>query len=408
MTSFKTILFLATSLLLPSNVAMGLALRPADGPVIVKAGGPWLGIQFGPVSKPLAAHLGLDAEKGQMVLNVVEGSPADDAGLQQYDVITEIDGRSTPADVEAFLEIVRGFEPGQTHDFSLIRKGNRVQVSITIGKRPETAGLPKYKYEVQPGPFSQGKVFQRGGIVQKGPNGQWNFQPFGQLKDMPDFWRFMPHMGKNNMTFSWKGGSPKGNDLHITIQKGKKLRIERDENGRITVTKTEDENGNKKTTTTTYDNEEDFKKADPEAYNSYKGSFQFSFNGQLKPFMRFGDKGLFGGLLFNKKGNGDKKFNLHMNINPDDLKKQLEQFKDLTDQMKKQAPAPDDDLSDALVGKASVSFEVDPDGAIRVSIHRGDDELIENYDSAEQLKEARPDLYQRYQNLKQAGPKKTQ
>ena len=33
----------------------------------VEPGGPWLGVQFGPVPKPLAVHLGLDGEVGQMV-----------------------------------------------------------------------------------------------------------------------------------------------------------------------------------------------------------------------------------------------------------------------------------------------------------------------------------------------------
>ena len=54
--------------------------------------------------------------------------------------------------------------------------------------------------------------------------------------------------------------------------------------------------------------------------------------------------------------------------------------------------------------KPSVSFEVDSDGAIRVMVRQGDDELIENYDNAAQLEQARPELYEKYQNLKQAQP----
>src|SRR5258707_12445768 len=55
----------------------------------IEPGGPWLGIQFGPVSKATVSQLHLSS--GQMVINIHENSPADQAGLQQYDVITAID-----------------------------------------------------------------------------------------------------------------------------------------------------------------------------------------------------------------------------------------------------------------------------------------------------------------------------
>src|SRR5262245_18759855 len=74
-----------------------------------KPGGPWLGIQFGPVSKPLAAQLRIDAGSGQMVTNVVEGSPADTAGLQQYDIIVNLDGSAASSSMDDFMNIVRGY-----------------------------------------------------------------------------------------------------------------------------------------------------------------------------------------------------------------------------------------------------------------------------------------------------------
>jgi len=95
MMPLQTIILLTTGFLLPPVLSVVPGAQSVAGPddglhaVLVaaplhevaeaqniEAGGPWLGIQFGPVPKPLAAHLGIDPGEGQMVLNVVEGSPS--------------------------------------------------------------------------------------------------------------------------------------------------------------------------------------------------------------------------------------------------------------------------------------------------------------------------------------------
>jgi serine protease Do len=137
------------------------AKPPADDPVgedmdafvssarsagAIQPGGPWLGIQFGPVPKPLAAHLGLEPGTGQMVLNIVEGSPADIAGMQQYDVITQIDSRPVVGEVESFIDILRTFAPGETRMLNVVRGSKPIQANLVIGARPEDAEITKYKY----------------------------------------------------------------------------------------------------------------------------------------------------------------------------------------------------------------------------------------------------------------------
>lgn len=445
MMPIQTIILLTTGFFLPPVLAIAPAVQTADHPVIVKfqpdaqsadaaaspggaaelhavlmaaaaplheiaeaknieAGGPWLGIQFGPVSKPLAAHLGIDPADGQMVLNVIEGSPADEAGLQQYDVITKIDGNATSADVAAFLEVVRGFEPGQTHDFALVRNGNDTQVSVTVGTRPESTGPSAFKFEIQPGPFSQGKVFQRGGILQKGPDGAWNFEALDKLHDLPaNVFKFMPKLGDGDMTFSWKGDTLDAKCLQFIIQGGSNLKIERGEDGQITVTKTEDENGNEVTSTATYANEEEFEAADPDGFKTYKRNIHFKVLGDLNiPGLHFGDKGALGNFIF-KKGDGDLDLDIDIDSIMEQSKKMMKDHKII---LKKRLGSSGDATANAFFfkSKPSVTFEVDPDGSIRVMVRQGDDELIENYDNPAQLEAARPELFKKYQNLKQAKP----
>jgi len=434
MMPLQTILLLATGFFLPPVPAVAPVAQTADHPARVELkadavvqlgdgahavfvaaplneaakdiepGGPWLGIQFGPVPKPLAAHLGINPEEGQMVLNVVEGSPADGAGIRQYDVITKIDGSPTSANIESFLDVVRGFQPGQTHDFALLRNGNNVQISVTAGTRPDSPAESTYKYEMDFAPFSQGKVFQRGGIIQKDPSGTWNFRALDQLDDLPDnVWKFMPKLHSGDMTFSWKGDDQDAKSFAFTFQGGKKLQISRGENGQITVTKTEEVNGNDTTSTATYANEAEFQAADPDTFKTYKGNVHFELFGDLSlPDFHFGAKGPHGNFLF-RKGDDDQAPDVDLDNIMEQSRKMLEHHKML---LKKLPGSSGDPAANAFFfrSKPSVSFEVDPDGAIRVVIRQGDGELIENYDNAAQLQQARPEIYEKYQNLKQAKP----
>ena len=444
MMPIQTIILLATGFFLPPVVAIEPAPQTADHPVIVKIrlddqsagasahfgdvadlhavlveaaplhefaevkgiepGGPWLGIQFGPVSKPLATHLGIDTEEGQMVLNVIEGSPADEAGIQQYDVITKIDGNVTSSDVAGFLEVVRGFGPGQTHDFALVRNGNNIQVSVTVGTRPDSAASSTYKFEMQLAPLSQGKVFQRGGVLQKGADGTWKFEALDQLHDLSaNVFKFMPKLGDDDMTFSWRGDTQDAKCFEFIIKDGNCLKIDCDEDGQITVTKTEGEKDNETTSTTTYANAEEFEAADPDAFKTYKGNLHFGFSGDLKfPGLHFSGKGPHANIIF-KKGDGTLDLDFDLDRIMEQSKKVLEHHKIL---LKKVPGSVGDATANAFFfkHKPSVSFEVNSDGTIRVMVRQGDEELIENYDNAAQLEDARPELYEKYQNLKQAKP----
>jgi len=51
----------------------------------------WLGVRLGPIPEALAAHL-KDA-RGAIVDDVVQGSPAEKAGLKRFDMIVAVGGR---------------------------------------------------------------------------------------------------------------------------------------------------------------------------------------------------------------------------------------------------------------------------------------------------------------------------
>ena len=69
---------------------------------------------------------------GALVLEVIEGSPAERAGLQVGDVITQFDGQ-TVMDMDSLVERVNAAQIGSTVDMYVIRNGNTgVELQITI------------------------------------------------------------------------------------------------------------------------------------------------------------------------------------------------------------------------------------------------------------------------------------
>lgn len=68
---------------------------------------------------------------GAEIREVVSGSPADKAGLQQGDVVTEVDGRKVK-DSESLTATVRQFAPGDSAEVTVRRGGEEKTVQVTF------------------------------------------------------------------------------------------------------------------------------------------------------------------------------------------------------------------------------------------------------------------------------------
>jgi putative serine protease PepD len=83
---------------------------------------PWLGIE------------GRQEQAQPVVLSVVEGSPADIAGLQADDVIVAVDGEAVPS-MAAFVTVVRARRPGDVITITCLREGVEVDCVVVLGLR---------------------------------------------------------------------------------------------------------------------------------------------------------------------------------------------------------------------------------------------------------------------------------
>ena len=72
-----------------------------------------------------------EADNGAAVVRVASGSPADDAGLEVGDVITEVDGDSVSSAVDLVASI-RSHDPGDEISITFERDGETETVQVTL------------------------------------------------------------------------------------------------------------------------------------------------------------------------------------------------------------------------------------------------------------------------------------
>jgi serine protease Do len=96
----------------------------------------WIGVSIRKVSADLAEGFGLDRPRGALVAQVVEGGPADKAGLEPGDVIVRFDGKNVEDANQ--LPLLAGFAGvGKKVRLSVMRDGKPRKFSLKLGELPE-------------------------------------------------------------------------------------------------------------------------------------------------------------------------------------------------------------------------------------------------------------------------------
>jgi membrane-associated protease RseP (regulator of RpoE activity) len=124
--------------------------------------GPWLGVYVQDVTGDLAEKKNLKGDEGAYVTEVMEKSPADSAGIQKGDVITEFNGRRI-YDADDLVRAVRKAEVGKKAKVVVMRKGENKELSVTLKKYPRKSfasrflprGLP-HRFMIFGGPGTLG------------------------------------------------------------------------------------------------------------------------------------------------------------------------------------------------------------------------------------------------------------
>lgn len=128
-------------------VKHSLALLREDG----EAEYGYLGVSTQELYPQLAERLGLDVETGALVSEVVDDSPAEDAGLTAGDRLIDFQGQTDiAADGDVIVavngddltrtadlaDLISRFNPGETVELDVLRDGDERTIEVKLGERP--------------------------------------------------------------------------------------------------------------------------------------------------------------------------------------------------------------------------------------------------------------------------------
>jgi serine protease Do len=113
----------------------------------------WLGAYgLEPMDRDVAKFLKLESQSGAVVSEVLEGSPAEKAGLKDRDIVLALDGKPLPQlkpDRVVVTWIEREIDrraPGDALELSVLRGGARVELKVVLGEEPKLLREADRKY----------------------------------------------------------------------------------------------------------------------------------------------------------------------------------------------------------------------------------------------------------------------
>lgn len=127
---FIFFLFLAVSV---SAQSEGADASSAEGP-----GRPWLGVTIQDMNEETAKSMGLEQTDGVLVSNVIEGGPAEGAGINMGDVILRLNGQEV-RNSEEFISKIQSTGPGSMVALDVNKGGSIESVNVELGRMPAAA-----------------------------------------------------------------------------------------------------------------------------------------------------------------------------------------------------------------------------------------------------------------------------
>ncbi|KKM85436.1 hypothetical protein LCGC14_1289050 [marine sediment metagenome] len=119
-------------LAIPANMVKHVMAQLIDKGKVVRG---FLGVTIQNVTQELAKSFGLPHTKGALVTKVLEGSPADKAGVKDDDFIIAVNGKKT-ADVDELRNRIAQVKRGDAAKLTVWRGGKEKTLTVKIGNQP--------------------------------------------------------------------------------------------------------------------------------------------------------------------------------------------------------------------------------------------------------------------------------
>lgn len=120
-------------LAIPINMAKAIYEQLKESGRVVRG---YLGVKIGNIESGVGEFYGAASDKGAMVAEVMEGSPAAKAGLKVDDIIVELQGEPV-AGANELMNRIAMFKPGTEVKLTILRDGKRKAITVALGARPD-------------------------------------------------------------------------------------------------------------------------------------------------------------------------------------------------------------------------------------------------------------------------------
>lgn len=361
----------------------------------------WLGVSVDEVPEALAAQM--EVAGGVMIVNVMKDSPADQAGLEVHDIVLSVDGQSIDGESPRIVELIGSRKPGDKVNLVVMRQGQKKNLTVELGSRPGSDQMV-WKFDTAPQTKVEERIRTRGKVMGKGPGGQWIIKDLGELdklKDLGDHLKLMvPHSGSQSTQVFVDGNR---HNVRIQVRDdGSTLNINQEDDGEITVTRTDD---NGKESTATYANEEELKAGDPEAYELFSGTGKGAFvHLNIDALGQHGDIKVDLGEWQAKLEEGLEEAEEAMEKAREEIERQ---YGDMAEKFKGFNFRIGDGRSDHgpgmfVMGRVNQSFKVLPNGTIEAVLRKGDTEVVRTFTNEADLAKRDPKLYEKFQSVMSA------
>lgn len=353
----------------------------------------WLGVAL---SQQTESEDGQNVTSGVMVSNIVKGSPAETAGLQKDDVITAINGTSV-TDAAAVSKLIGELGPGSEARLAVLRGGQPLDVVVTLSA-PKDGSI---EWLHTPDLTLRERIRMHPRIGMFTPQGNMKFFDMQNLPDVDNLpgaiTRFFDQSG-TSISMSVENGesvvklsrNDNGNVLEITREGDGPIVVKRYTEGSDDVAENE------------YADGDALAAADPEAAELFNqlenrsASVWMGRNGDLFTFNLDHDFAWIPDDLHEKIAEDLA----DSGISTDALESIQESLKSA---LESGAFSYGPHSAHAVVlGKATRTFKVAPDGQIEMTIRKGDSEVVRVFTNEADLQARDPEAFERYQEVMNA------
>jgi len=124
---------------IPVNLAKGIIDQLKNSGEVTRG---WLGVTIQDLKGELAEYYGVQGGEGALVVDVIPGDPADQAGIKPKDVIAEVNGKKIKSSRD-LTSIIAGIGVGEKAKVMVLRNGKKKTFTVEVGKRPDKIASSK-------------------------------------------------------------------------------------------------------------------------------------------------------------------------------------------------------------------------------------------------------------------------